>query len=74
MASGLIIGATGATLAVKLAGDGVGDVGELLLLLLEILGGSSGGWEKKIVSISSSCVKGDRNEAYHSPRASPEPP
>lgn len=45
MASRLVI--TSATLAVKLAGDGVGDVGELLLLLIEILGGSSGGWEKK---------------------------
>lgn len=52
MASGLIVvGATGATLAVKLAGDGVGDVGELLLLLIEILGGSSGGWKERIVSI-----------------------
>lgn len=31
--------ATGtASLAVKLAGDGVGDVGQLLLLLLKVLG------------------------------------
>jgi len=43
MARGLIIvlGAR-ATLAVELAGDGVGNVGKLLLLLIEVLGGGSG--------------------------------
>ena len=54
MASGLIIiSGLGATLAVKLAGDGVGDVGELLLLLVEVLGGSSGGCKKINVSMLS---------------------
>lgn len=32
-----------ASAAVKLAGDGVGNVAELLLLLIEVLGGSIGG-------------------------------
>ena len=59
MASGLIIiGALGTTLAVKLAGDGVGDVRELLLLLIEVLSGSSGGWKKRIVSMLSLMCQG----------------
>lgn len=37
----IIITARGATRAVKLAGDGVSDVGQLLLLLLEVLRGGS---------------------------------
>lgn len=35
-----------ASLAVKLAGDGVGDVGQLLLLLLKVLGVGGGRWRK----------------------------
>ena len=39
----LVVLATGtASLAVKLAGDGVGDVGQLLLLLLKVLGVGGG--------------------------------
>lgn len=43
MVNGLVIVTTGtASGAVKLAGDGVGDVGQLLLLLLEVLGFGGG--------------------------------
>lgn len=43
MVNGLVIVATRSTAgAVKLAGDGVGDVRQLLLLLLKVLGGGSG--------------------------------
>lgn len=43
MVNGLVILATrGTTRAVELAGDGVGDVGQLLLLLLKVLGRGSG--------------------------------
>lgn len=38
----VILARTRSALAVKLARDGVGDVGKLLLLLVEVLGGGSG--------------------------------
>ena len=46
MGSGLIIlaSATRSALAVKLAGDGVSDVGQLLLLLLKVLSVGGSGW------------------------------
>lgn len=39
----IIVGHASSTAAVKLAGDGVGDVAELLLLLVKVLGGGRGG-------------------------------
>lgn len=43
MAGGLVVGSAGAAGAlVHLGGDGVGNIGQLLLLLLEVLGGCSG--------------------------------
>lgn len=63
--------ATRSGLAVELAGDGVSDVGQLLLLLLEVLSGSGSGYQR--VSIGSQIIQAG-NKTNRSPRASPESP
>lgn len=42
MVQRLVITGTASATGVELAGDGIGDVGQLLLLLLKVLGGGSG--------------------------------
>ncbi len=42
MVQGLVTLGTASATGVELAGDGISDVGQLLLLLLKVLGGGSG--------------------------------
>lgn len=68
----LVILSASLTTRVQLARDGVGHAGQLLLLLLKVLGDGSSGC--LIVSINCCHRVGIKGKAYHSPRASPASP